>query len=79
MSINRKQKADLFMLLITIIWSGTFIIIKNALFDVPPFLYTSLRFFAATFIGLVLWHKQCRNITLQQWKQGSILAIFFAL
>lgn len=44
MSINRKQKADLFMLLITIIWSGTFIIIKNALFDVPPFLYTSLRF-----------------------------------
>lgn len=79
MSINRKQKADLFMLLITIIWSGTFIIIKNALFDVPPFLYTSLRFFAATCIGLVLWHKQCRNITLQQWKQGSILAFFFAL
>ena len=39
MSINRKQKADLFMLLITIIWSGTFIIIKNALFDVPRLIH----------------------------------------
>ncbi|MFZ9814972.1 MAG: EamA family transporter, partial [Candidatus Kapaibacteriota bacterium] len=48
MSLTRNQRADLFMLFITLIWSGTFVIIKNALDDVPPFLYTALRFALAS-------------------------------
>ena len=79
MSLNTKQRADLFMLLITLIWSGTFVIIKNALDEVPPFLYTGLRFALASLIGYALWFRSMRGITKKEVFQGSVLGIFFGL
>jgi drug/metabolite transporter (DMT)-like permease len=74
-----QRKADLLMIFITLIWSGTFIIIKNALDDVPPFLYTALRFGAATLIGIGLWWKHLPGISMREFIQGSVLAFFFGL
>lgn len=79
MSLNTRQRADLFMLLITLIWSGTFVIIKNALDEVPPFLYTGLRFALASLIGYALWFRSMRGITKKEVFQGSVLGIFFGL
>jgi drug/metabolite transporter (DMT)-like permease len=79
MSITRNQRADLFMLFITLIWSGTFVIIKNALDDVPPFLYTGLRFALASLIGYALWFRSIHGITKKELWQGSVLGLFFGL
>lgn len=79
MSITRNQRADLFMLFITLIWSGTFVIIKNALDDVPPFLYTALRFALASLIGYGLWFRYMKGITSKDILHGSILGLFFGL
>ncbi len=79
MSLNTRQRADLFMLLITLIWSGTFVIIKNALDEVPPFLYTGLRFALASLIGYILWFRSMHGITRKEVFQGSILGVFFGL
>jgi len=65
------------MLLITMIWSGTFVIIKNALDEVPPFLYTGLRFALASLIGYALWFRSMHGITRKEVFQGSILGLFF--
>ena len=67
------------MLLITMIWSGTFVIIKNALDDVPPFLYTALRFALATTLGYIIWFKHLRSITKSEIYQGSVLGFFFGI
>lgn len=79
MSLNTRQRADLFMLLITLIWSGTFVIIKNALDEVPPFLYTGLRFALASLIGYALWFRSMHGITRKEVFQGSVLGVFFGL
>ena len=79
MSLNTKRRADLFMLLITLIWSGTFVIIKNALDEVPPCLSTGLRFALASLIGYALWFRSMRGITKKEVFQGSVLGIFFGL
>ena len=79
MSLHTRQRADLFMLLITLIWSGTFVIIKNALDEVPPFLYTGLRFALASLIGYALWFRSMHGITRKEVFQGSILGVFFGL
>nr|MCE2755727.1 DMT family transporter [Ignavibacteriota bacterium] len=79
MSLNTRQRADLFMLLITLIWSGTFVIIKNALDEVPPFLYTGLRFALASLIGYALWFRSMHGITKKEVFQGSVLGLFFGL
>ena len=79
MSLTRNQRADLFMLFITLIWSGTFVIIKNALDEVPPFLYTALRFALASLIGYGLWFRYMKGITSKDIIQGSVLGFFFGL
>lgn len=79
MSLTRNQRADLFMLFITLIWSGTFVIIKNALDDVPPFLYTGLRFALASAIGYAIWFRYLHGITKKDILQGSVLGMFFGL
>ncbi len=76
MSLNTRQRADLFMLLITLIWSGTFVIIKNALDEVPPFLYTGLRFALASLIGYALWFRSMRGITKKEVFQGKTSSHF---
>jgi drug/metabolite transporter (DMT)-like permease len=66
MSVTRNQRADLFMLFITLIWSGTF-------------LYTALRFALASLIGYGLWFRYMRGISSKDILHGSILGFFFGL
>jgi drug/metabolite transporter (DMT)-like permease len=72
-------KAELLLVFITLIWGGTFVIIKNALADVPPFLYSGLRFALASGIGLALWWKFIRGITRTEIWQGILLGAFFSV
>lgn len=72
-------KAEFLLLFITLIWSGTFIIIKNALVDVPPFLYSGLRFGLASAIAVILWWKYVKGITKTEFWQGILLGAFFSI
>ena len=72
-------KAELLLVFITLIWGGTFVIIKNALTDVPPFLYSGLRFTLASGIALLLWWKYLRGITRTELQQGLLLGVFFSI
>ena len=45
--MNRSRKAEFYLILITIIWGGTFVSIKVALEYVSPLLLMGLRFFSA--------------------------------
>ncbi len=67
--------ADGCLLLITFIWGFSFVVVKNALRDVPVFYFNALRFTVATVTLLPFTLRQWRN-----WKPslfpGLILAIF---
>ncbi|MDD3852267.1 MAG: DMT family transporter [Syntrophomonadaceae bacterium] len=45
--LSPRLKADLSMLLVAFIWGTTFVIVKNALLEIGPFLYLGLRFLLA--------------------------------
>ena len=61
----KKQKilAQLSMVVTTMIWGITFVMVKDALNDAPPYMFASLRFGIAFILGLVYVNKGIRNIT----------------
>jgi len=61
----------------TLIWGGTFALIKNAFQDISPSLFLALRFSIATLLLLPFVFKILRNVNKQTIVAGSILGIFY--
>lgn len=61
----------------TLIWGGTFALIKSAFQDISPSLFLTLRFSLATLLLLPFIFKVLRNVNKQTIVAGSILGIFY--
>ena len=71
--MNKRTRAELFLLLITLVWGSTFVVTKFVLRDAGPFLYTSIRFLVATLIFGVVFFPRLRTIGKESAKKGAIL------
>jgi drug/metabolite transporter (DMT)-like permease len=49
--VNQRTKADFLLVVTTFIWGSTFVIVKGALSDAPPFTFLAIRF---TLAGLLM-------------------------
>lgn len=65
MSLPRRLKADLALVVVTFIWGSTFVVIKGALADASPLVFILLRFAIATPLLLALFGRQT-----ELWKPG---------
>ncbi len=74
MKIPKTAKADLALIFVTIIWGSTFAIVKKALAQVSPILFITLRFWIATALTVALMPGALRNMSLETFRRGSILA-----
>ena len=74
--MNKEVPAQIGLLVVTIIWGLTFILVKDALNDAPPFSFSALRFCLATFITLLIVNKNIITITKHEII-GGILCGFF--
>ena len=77
MKPTRSQWADLSLLLVTLVWGSTFVIVKLGIADLPPFPFLAIRFGLA-FISLVpfLWFQKahiCKGTLLKGVALGVIL------
>ena len=61
----------------TLIWGGTFALIKNAFTDVSPLLFLGLRFGLATLIFLPFVYTQLRTTNKKTLIAGAILGVFY--
>lgn len=83
MNYNKNHVIAIFQaLLVTLLWSSSFVIIKIGLSEIPPLLFAGLRYFIAFLVLLpVLLQKKYRNeiagITKTQWIKLSLLGIVF--
>jgi Permeases of the drug/metabolite transporter (DMT) superfamily len=68
-----KIKAEYFMLLNTIIWGGTFVIIKMAFADISPMLFLSIRFVLASLLMLPAVFSLLPKIDKTRYREGMIL------
>jgi drug/metabolite transporter (DMT)-like permease len=71
--MNKRTRAELYLLLITLIWGSTFVVTKFVLQDAGPFLYTTIRFLIATLVFGVAFFPRLRTIGKTAALKGAIL------
>jgi len=73
--MTKRTRAELYLLLITLIWGSTFVVTKFVLRDAGPFLYTSIRFLVASLIFAIVFFPKLRTIKKSSVFNGGILGI----
>ncbi len=71
-----RTMAELSMLFVALVWGTTFVIVKNALADIEPFLFLGLRFIVAFLFIALLSYKQLRQISWSTIFYGCIIGLF---
>lgn len=68
-------KPEWALMLITVFWGGTFLLVQLALSMSDPFFFVGLRFTCAAFaIGLCSW-RILKGVTVQELKAGALIGI----
>jgi drug/metabolite transporter (DMT)-like permease len=75
--MQAKYKGEAALFLNTIIWGGTFIIIKNALQDISPMSFITLRFFIAGLILLPFIKRIFKDRSREVFIGGGILGLLY--
>jgi len=80
--ISAHIKTILQALLVTFLWSTSFVIIKKGLLDIPPITFAGLRYGLAWlfFLPIILHSKhksEIRKLTKLQWKKLILLGLVF--
>ena len=72
----RRWQVDLLLILVTLIWGSTFLVVQNSIKQVEPFTFIALRFgLGALTLGLLFW-KQLRHLTRAELFSGSLIGLF---
>ena len=74
-----KIIAKIGLIIVTIVWGVTFIMVKEALNDAPPFSFATLRFGIATMLTLLLVNNKILNLTKNELIGGFICGFFLFL
>jgi len=74
--ISKRTQADLAMLIVACIWGFTFVIVKNALIDIGPFLFLGARFLLAFFVLAAVSHRDVLDIHRSTMRAGTWLGLF---
>ncbi len=73
-------QAEIYLLIIVIIWGSTFAVIKGVLDQIPTFTFLAYRFLlAALILYLIFWKRIKENINKTVLKKGSLIGIFLFL
>lgn len=75
----KEFKAELILLLLTVLWGGTFALIKSAIVHVSPFMFVTVRFGFASLIFLPFAWKHLKGLSAQQLKDGFWIGFWFFL
>ncbi|MDZ7766603.1 MAG: DMT family transporter [Melioribacteraceae bacterium] len=76
---GRKYLGEAALLLATIIWGGTFVIIKNSLDDVSPMLFITFRFSLAAILLIPIFLLRKKHFSKELLYGGMILGVFLFL
>lgn len=73
--LSPRLKADLSMLFVAFIWGTTFVIVKNALLEIGPFLYLGLRFLLAFAVLALLSPQNIGKVNRNSLVTGMIMGL----
>lgn len=73
---RRQLWADALLLLVTAIWGGTFVMVKDAVTSFPVFLFLVMRFGLATLALLMIAYKKLPSLGWRGVAAGTLIGLF---
>jgi drug/metabolite transporter (DMT)-like permease len=73
---QRKLRANVLLIVVTMIWGSSFLIVQHALTFVGPFTFLAMRFGFAVLVLAFLFRKHLIHITYTEILSGSIIGLF---
>lgn len=74
--MSKKLKADMVLLVITVIWGASFPIMKLVLAYIPAYAYLTLRFLLAAVVLALIYPKSLKNLNKKTLLHGCIIGLF---
>lgn len=74
--MSKRLQADLGLLLCSLIWGATFVLVKDALFDSSVFVFLLLRFVLAAAALALLYRSAVRQLDRHAFKAGALIGWF---
>jgi drug/metabolite transporter (DMT)-like permease len=78
-SVSRSLKAHILLVLITLIWGATFVVIKNALADISPLFFNAVRMSLAGLVLAVVFHRELPRLTAGSLRSGILVGTFLCV
>ncbi|HEY6306485.1 MAG TPA: DMT family transporter [Candidatus Angelobacter sp.] len=77
--MSRSIKAHLLLVLMTMVWGSTFVLIKQALADASPLVLNAVRMSLAAVLLTAYYHKQLAGLDRKAFAAGAIVGLFLFL
>ena len=77
--MTKQLKADIALLIVTIIWGSSFVLTKNALDYLPTYNFLAIRFLVAALLSAIIFYKNMRAINKETLKYGTFIGIILFL
>jgi len=77
--MTSRKKAELVLLATTLIWGGTFVVMKLGFADISPFLFVAIRYTLGTIIFASFFFPHLRSIRRPTIRKGAILGVLLAV
>ena len=77
--MSRSLKAHLLLVLITLIWGATFVVIKNALADISPLFFNAVRMSLAAGTLALIFHRDLRRLSSGSLGYGVLIGILLGI
>lgn len=74
--MNRQLQADGALLMVSLIWGATFVMVKQAVTHVGPLTFIGLRFTLATLAMVLLFHRRLLAVGRRELAAGGLIGVF---
>lgn len=74
--MNRQLQANAALLIVSLIWGATFVMVKQAVTHVGPLTFIGLRFTLASLAMTLLFHRRLRAVGRRELTAGGLIGVF---
>src|SRR5690348_11499990 len=75
MRISRTAKAEILLLLVTLCWGTTFVLVKSALDEMPPLFFNAVRTSVACLALAIVYWRRLPAISGGSWLAGGAVGL----
>ncbi len=73
--MSKQIKADLALLLVTVVWGSTFVITKNVLNDISTYNFLAIRFLIAFMLSSIIFYKNIFTLDKKTINYGVVIGV----